>query len=485
MPKTYDALVIGLGVIGSSILRELSKYHLDIIGLEKESDVVLGNSGKNSGVIHAGFNVPYGSLKAKFNIEGHRLFPSLCKELNIPMKIIGKLVVARNNNEKSHLKYLLNNGIKNGVKGLKIINKFELKKKEPNINGGSALYVPSAGIVSPYSLTIALAENAKQNGADIMLEHEVVKIKQKSNYYEVTAKDKKFNTKIIINCAGLNSDKIAKLANINKYQLFPCIGEYLILDKSLKHLINYLIYPVPGKYSAGLGIHLTPTIDGNILIGPSDEYIFDRENYATSKNTLDLLFSEAKKWLPHISSNDIINTYAGIRTKTKEAKEKGFGDYIISEDKNNFINLIGIESPGLTSAPSIAKYISKLVGLKMNLNKKNSFKLPGAKPKRFETASLKEKTALIKANKKHSRIICRCEKITYEEVITAVKNTLGVKTINGIKYRTRAGMGRCHGGYCTSKLIEILKNEFSIDPLNITLKGKNSEMIKDYVKKNT
>lgn len=484
MAKTYDVLVIGLGVIGSSILRELSKYNLNVIGLEKESDVVLGNSGKNSGVIHAGFNVPYGSLKAKFNIEGHKLFPSLSKELKISMKTIGKLVVAKNKNEEGHLNNLLNNGIKNGVKGLKIINKAELKKREPNIDGISALDVPSAGIVSPYSLTIALSENAKQNGANIRLSHKVIKIKEKHNCYEVVANDKLFESKIVINCAGLNSDKIARLAGIQKYQIFPCIGEYLILDKSVKHLINHLIYPVPSKHSAGLGIHLTPTIDGNILIGPSDEYIFDKENYATSKNTLDLLFAEAKKWLPQISPNDIINTYAGIRTKTKEAKETGFGDYIIKEDKNNFINLIGIESPGLTSAPAIAKYITGLINNKLKLEKKKNFQLPKNKKTRFEDANTKGKLALIKNDKKNSQIICRCEKVTYTEVINALKNSLGVKTLSGIKYRTRATMGRCHGGYCISKLIDILKKDFLINPLDITLKGKNSEILKDYVKKN-
>lgn len=483
MEKIYDVLIIGLGVIGSSILRELSKYKLNLIGIEKESDVVLGNSGKNSGVIHAGFNVPYGSLKAKFNIEGHKLFPSLCKELHVPIKTIGKFVVARNKDEIPHLINLINNGKRNGVKGLKIINKKEIKRKEPNIDGISALYVPYAGITSPYSLTIALAENAIQNGAKIFLKHEVSKIKKTPNYYEIIANDKTFKSKIVINCAGLNSDKIASMAGIKKYKLYPCIGEYLILDKSLKYLIKHLIYPVPGRHSAGLGIHLTPTIDGNILIGPSDEYINDKESYATSKKTLDQLFYEAKKWLPQISTNDIINTYAGIRTKTKEAKEKGFGDYIINEDLENFINLIGIESPGLTAAPAIAKYISKLINLKIKLNKKKDFILPKDKKTRFEEANIKGKLNLIKQNKNHSQIICRCEKVTKGEVISAINNLLGVKTLSGLKYRTRVTMGRCHGGYCLSKLIDFLRKDLSINPLKITLKGKGSEILKGYVKK--
>ncbi|MDI6703993.1 MAG: NAD(P)/FAD-dependent oxidoreductase [bacterium] len=477
MEERYDIVVIGGGVIGCSIARELSKYQVKILLLEKESDVTLGTSGKNSGVVHSGLYPKPGSLKARLNVEGNRLFPKFCEELDVPFRKIGTLVVAKNKDEVKELKRLKKIGDTNGVPGIEIISQHELKKMEPNIKGVASLYSPTGGITSPYTLTIALAENALLNGVKISLNNEVKGIRRENGRLLVKTEKGEFKTGWVINSAGLFADRIAQMVGISDYRIYPCRGEYHILDKRTMGLINRMVYPVPPKEGGGKGIHLTPTISGNILIGPSAAYIRDREDTKTTKRIMKRLFQEAKEFLPKLTENDFIHNYSGNRAKLIGPKVSGFSDFVIEESPKipYFINLIGIESPGLTCAPAIAKMVVNIIKEKEGLRRNRDFNPKRHGIKRFSDLSLDEKERLIKENPNFGEIICRCEEVTRQEIISAIKNPLGVVTLSGIKYRTRAGMGRCQGGYCLPKIVGILE-EFGISEREITLKGKGSSL---------
>jgi glycerol-3-phosphate dehydrogenase len=477
MGYEYDVLIIGGGVIGCSIASELSRYELNVTMLEKESDVCGGASKANSGVIHSGIYSQPGSLKAKLCVKGNELFKAFCEELGVEFQRTGKLVVARNEKEIEELEKLKDTGDKNGVYGLEFVNKNELKQLEPNIEVKKALIVPSAGIVSPYELTIALAENAWENNVKINLNSKVLQISKKKNSFEVKTAHNTFYTKWVINCAGLYCDEIAGMVGIKKYKVYPCRGEYLILDKNFKHLINHLIYPPPQNGSGGLGIHLTPTFEGNILIGPSAEYIEDKEDTRTTKAGMDRLLSDAASILKNLPKDAYIQSYAGIRCKLVPKDSKMPEDFIIEEDEKikGFINLMGIESPGLSAAPTIAKMVVDIIQKTEPLSLKKDFKVRRAR-KRFDKMSWKEKAKLIEKNPKHGHVICRCEKVTKQEIIDALDNPLEVRTLSGIKYRSRATMGRCQGGFCKSRIIKIMEELYNPNTEDITLRGKRSSL---------
>ncbi|MEE9151302.1 MAG: NAD(P)/FAD-dependent oxidoreductase [Thermoplasmata archaeon] len=475
MDYELDVLIVGGGVVGCGIAKELSKYELDVALVEKESDVCGGASKANSGVVHSGIYSEPGSLKARLCVEGNALFPNLAKEAGVEFKKIGKLVVARSEEEVEELERLKEIGEKNKVPGLKLINEEELGNLEPNICGEKALKVPTAGIISPYQLTIALAENALANKVKIFLDTKVLDISMRDGHFIVKTKRAEFKTRYVINCAGLYSETIAKMVGIGKHRIYPCRGEYLVLDKSLSHLINHMIYPVPENGSGGLGIHLTPTIEGNILVGPSAKYIQDKEVISTTKSEMDRLLKEAKSYLGNIPKNVCIQSYAGIRCKLVEEGSKEPGDFVIEEDQNikGFINLMGIESPGLSASPAIAKMVVNLVQKNEKLKLKQDFKISKAK-KRFDSLNLEGKAGLIEDNPNHGHLICRCEKVTKQEIIEALNNPLEVRTLSGIKYRSRAMMGRCQGGFCKPRIIKIIKELYHPNVEDITLCGEGS-----------
>ena len=368
--RKFDIIIIGAGVIGCSIARELSRFKVRVAVLEKESDVGWGASCRGSGVIHAGFNNQPGTLMARYCVKGNQSFHKIAEELNIPYKKIGKLVVAKKSNEIPALEKLKKQGKINGVENLKIVGESEIRNMEPNLQGIAALYSPETAITSPFLYTIALAENSLQNSVQFFLNTQVKKITKnnKSQFY-LLAHDNQFEASYIINCTGVCSDQIAGMAGIPHYRIYPCRGEYYVLDKNAASLMNHLIYPVPHPKEGGLGIHLTPTVDGNILIGPSNEYIEKQEDYAVTMEVLRKLCLEAQQFLPAISPKYFIKNYAGIRSKQTPPSQGGYHDYIIEESPEvpNMINLIGIESPGLTAAQPIAEKVVSIIDKKEKL----------------------------------------------------------------------------------------------------------------------
>ncbi len=481
--KNFDIVVIGGGIVGTAIARELSKYKAGIGLIEKESDVGLGASNSNSGVVHSGFTAPVGSLKADVCMYGNSHFEEVCEELDVPFERVGKLVVAQNKKQVADLYNMQYVGSKNGAE-LHIVGKDFIKDKEPFIDGVAAMYSPNSAITSPYELTIAYAENAHENGVDIKLNTEVLKIEKNNSKFIIKTNNGSFKTKYIINSAGLYSDFIASFSGEDRYKIYPCRGEYYVLDKNASDLISRLVYPVPPENAGGYGIHLTPTVDGNILIGPSNEYIDDVQNEATTKEVMDQLIKEAKNFLPAINRDLVIRSYSGIRSKIVPPEIGGFTDFVIEKSPNydNFINLIGIESPGLTSAPGIAKYVVEIIDKMENLQKDGDFNGKREGITKFDKLSLQKQKELTDSNPNYREIVCRCENVTKQEIIDALNNPLGVKNLKGIKYRARATMGRCQGGYCIARIIKIMQEELNLDIKDLKFDSNNSNLFSGQAK---
>ena len=459
MDKLYDVIIIGSGVVGNAIAREMSRYNLKIGVLEKELDVCNETSARNSGGLHAGFNNKPGTLMAKFCVEGNEGFDQVADELGVPFKRCGKLVVGFNEEDKQKLIAMKEQGEKNGVKGLEIIGKDKIKEIEPNIDGEFAMWSKTTGILNPFLLTIALAENAAENGVEYYFANEVIDINRIDEIYNIKTVKDTYKARWVVNAAGLYSDKISKMIGIDDYTIHPCRGEYFILDEKVGSKLSLPAYPVPNPKEGGLGIHLTPTIDGNVFIGPSSEYIEERDDYSATQKIMDLLIKDGGRIFPHIKREDFIRNFAGIRPKLASKEEGGYHDFVIEmrDEAPNTINLVGIESPGLTSSTPIAKYVVSLLKQKEKLTENENFN-PIRKPiVTFVDKSIEEKEALIKENPDYGEVICRCQTITKAEIIEAINNPLGVETLTGIKYRCRAMMGRCQGGYCETRIAGLLE----------------------------
>ncbi|MFP3927773.1 MAG: NAD(P)/FAD-dependent oxidoreductase [Desulfobacteraceae bacterium] len=476
----YDVLIIGAGVVGSAIARELSRYRLKIAVLEKELDVSMGTSSRNSGVLHSGIHYRPGSLRARLNVRGNRMMKDLCSELKVKIQYLGKLTLAHDETDLETLYRLKEQGEANGVPGLEILTPEEMQKKQPGVEGIAALWSPTTGIICPYGLTIALAENALANGVSFFLGREVTGISRDQGGFQVkTAGGEDFEAGVLVNAAGLFSDRICRMVGVDDYRIYPCRGEYLILDKRFKGSLSVLVYPAPRKGGAGLGIHLTNTVDGNILIGPSNEYVDDPEDVACTPDILALLKQEGRGLLPGISGADVIRSFSGLRAKQAPPEVGGFKDFVVERRKDvpGLINLVGIESPGLTSSPAIALMVRDLISELLPLRKKNNFtpERPG-RAGFFHELPPEEKADLAAQDPDYGEIVCRCEQITRREVLDAIQNPLGVGTLAAVKYRSRAMMGRCQGGFCLPRIAGILEHDFGYRPEDFLLFSPESRL---------
>lgn len=466
-----DIIIIGAGVVGCSIARELSKYNLDIMLIEKNEDVSEGVSKANSGIIHGGFNEREGTLKAMLNLKGNKIMDKLSKDLDFPFKRNGALVLAFDDKELERVQFLKDNGEKLGVEGLEILNKEDVLNLEENINSNvvGALYIKSSGIVSPYEMTLALAENAFENGVDVKLGSEVINIKKYDDRYKIMLKDgQSIESKMIINCAGIHGAKINNLVNEKKYEINAVKGEYCLFDKIAGTMCEKTLFQVPSELSKG--VLVTPTVEGNLLIGPNAK---SNENVNTSREGIDEILEKSKKTMENLPQNRILNTFSGLRPKIEG------GDFIIKEEDNleNFINVIGIDSPGLTAAPAIGEYVAEIVSNKIKLELKKDFKSTRKGIVRFANLSVEEKNKLISENPSYGKMICKCELITVGEVIDSIKRPLGAKTLDGVKRRTRAMMGGCQGIGCMIPVSTILSKELGIDISEINKNEKSSSAI--------
>jgi len=475
--KKYDIVVIGAGAVGCAIARELSRYNISCAVVEKANDVAMGTSGKNSAVVHAGFNNKVGSLMARFCVEGNLNFEALAKELDIPYRKTGKLVVAFDDEDLKILENIIEQGKTNGCVGLELIDQEKLRELEPNVGGIGAMWSKNTAVINPFLYTVALAEHAHRNGVDFYFNFEVNSITKNSDgVFAVSNGKETIEAGRIINSAGLYSDKVAAMAGDNRYKIYPCRGEYYILDKRVSEFISMPVYPAPKKGIGGLGVHLTTTEDNNVLIGPSAEYIDSRFDVSTTEEIGEKLFREAVQLLPPLKRSHIITSYAGLRAKQTPPEKGGFADFEITESTMvpGLLNLIGIESPGLTASAPIARYVVSMLKEMMTLTEKENFLPAEKRPKRFRDMTDEEREEMVRQNPEYAEIVCRCEHVSKAEIRAAIENPLGVRSLIGIKYRSRSMMGRCQGGYCMTKIVEMLCNEYGMKPEEIEFKSPDS-----------
>lgn len=479
MNGIFDVLVIGAGAVGCAVARELSAYKLDIGVLEKGCDVAPATSGRNSAVVHAGFNNATGSLMAKLCVEGNRGFEKLCRELDVPFVNTGKVLVAFNDEDIEVLKGLVAKGRANGCTGLSMLSREELYARVPGVGGIAGMESASTSVFDPFLYTVALAENAQKNGAQFLFSSEVVGISRENGVFRVETAGGVFFSRVLVNSAGLYADKISAMAGVEGYRIYPCRGEYLIFEGD-SSLLNVPVYPAPRKGIGGLGVHLTVTTEGDILVGPSAEYIGSPADTATTAEIQHKLLTEATALLPGLSGRVPIGAYSGIRAKQAPPEKGGFFDFTVKSEPAvpGLINLIGIESPGLTASLPLAKMVRGLVAEHLSLEAKPDFDPTRKAPPCFRRLSDGERAELIAKDPAWGEIFCRCRNVTKAEIIAAINNPLGAKTLSSIKYRTRAATGRCQSGYCMGKLTDALVNWGGLKPGEVTFRGRGSEIFR-------
>jgi len=471
--KIYDVAIIGAGVTGTSIARELARYKLDIALLEKEEELAFGVSKSNSGIIHPGTQNPPGSIKGRLCVQGNILIRKISEELGIDFKETGELIVAFNEEETRKLLGLKEEAETLGVPGLKIVDKAWLRQNEPNLNTDAVacLYAPTAGIISPYRLVYGLAENAVTNGVEIFTETKVDNIIYSKSYFEILTSKGLFKSRYVINSAGLFADEISRMIGIDDFKIKLRKGEEFILDKKKENLTHHLIFPLPSKTSKG--VLIIKTADGNPMIGPTAEDVEDKWDLSTSDSGLNKVLSYARRLIPSINDKDIIAYFAGLRPVAGE-------DFIIRhEDKvPGFINVAGIQSPGLTASPAIALLVCDILK-KNGLVFKRKFIFHAHRKKTIHLFQIPFSKAkkLIKKDPSYGDIVCRCEMVSAKEIKDAVKQ--GAKTMDGVKFRTRAQSGRCHGSFCTTRIMKILAEGRKLSITGVTKRGKGSEIVKE------
>ncbi len=481
--KSYDVVIIGAGVVGAAIARELSRYKLSIAILEKEEEPAFGVSKSNSGIIHPGTQNPAHSLKGKLCVQGNLLIRKVSQELGLDFKEIGELIVAFNEEEISRLQELKREAEILGVPKVKLVDKNWLRVNEPNLNSQAiaALYAPTAGIISPYRLVYALCENALKNGVEMYTNTKAENIIRNDDYFEVHTPKGIFKAKYIINATGLFADEVSKMAGISDFRIRPRKGEEFILDKKRENVTNHLIFPLPSKISKG--VLIIKTADGNPMVGPTAEDVEDKEDVSTTEEGCRKIFDLARKLVPFINESDVIAYFAGLRpVALKDGLRPAGEDFIIryEDDVPGFINVAGIQSPGLTASPAIALMVCDILKNKgLALIKKDAFYSERKKPLHLFSIPFSETKKLIEQDADYGDIVCRCELVSAKEIKDAILS--GATTLDGIKFRTRAQAGRCHGSFCTTRLMKIVSEQTGKPLTEITKRGKGSEIVKGTV----
>lgn len=480
-----DVIVIGAGVTGAAVARELSRYDREVIVLERASDVCEGTSKANSGIVHAGYDAEPGTLKARLNVEGNRMMEQLSKELDFSFRRNGSLVLAFEESGRETLKMLLQRGIKNGVEGLQILEPEEIRRLEPNISEDvkAALYAPTGGIVCPFGLTIALAENACENGVKFFFHTNVEGLERTAAGDYLVHTDKgDYSAPVVVNAAGVYADAIHSMVSKTPFHITPRRGEYCLFDRTAGTLTQATLFQLPT--ALGKGILVTPTVHGNLLTGPTAENIEDKEAVCTTACGMEEVLSKAAKSVNRLPVRSVITSFAGLRAHGDYVNQDGNIDFLIGEpaDASGFIDVAGIESPGLTSAPAIGVYVAELVGKIRPADLKSDFKANRKGIACMSSATDEEKQKLIRKNAAYANVICRCEQVTEGEILDAIRRPLGATTLDGIKRRTRAGMGRCQAGFCSPKTVEILARELNKDVAEITKAEPASTFLTGYNK---
>ncbi|MGI6255063.1 MAG: NAD(P)/FAD-dependent oxidoreductase [Acutalibacter sp.] len=469
--EQYDVIVIGAGVVGSAVARELSRRKGKFLVVEKAVDVCEGTSKANSAIIHAGFDAEPGTVKAKMNVRGNRMMDQLSEELDIPFKRVGAFVVCFSEEELPKLQELYDRGVKNGVTHMKLLTGDEARELEPNLSEevAGALLAETSGIVCPFELTLGMAESAAKNGVEFSFDTQVTGLERREEGWTVHTSKGDFAARAVVNAAGVHSDELHNLVCEKKLHVTPRRGEYCLLDRTAGKHVAHTVFQLPGKY--GKGVLVSPTVHGNLLLGPTARDIEEKEDTATTAAGLAEVLEKSALGVKNIPTRQVITSFSGLR-----AHEDG-DDFVLGENAPGFFDAAGIESPGLTSAPAIGEYLAGLIGEKLSLGENPNFD-----PIRKGVPKLKEmeperRAEMIRENPAYGQIICRCEEVSQGEILDAIHGILGAKTLDGVKRRTRAGMGRCQAGFCSPRVMDLLAKELSMDLTQVRKSGRQSQIV--------
>ncbi len=469
----YDAVIIGGGAVGCAVARYLSCYRLSICLVERGEDVCVGTSKANSAICHAGFDAPVGSAKARFNVEGSRMMEGLSQELDFPYRRCGSLVLCFDEAELPHLRELLERGVQNGVEGLEILDRAALRALEPAVSDKAvaALWAPTGAVLCPFGMTIALAENAAANGCAFRFDTEVARIERRDGFFRLHTGGDCIDTRVVISAAGVYGDALHNQLCADKLTIVPRRGEYCLLDRTCGQLVQHTIFQLPS--AMGKGVLVTPTVHGNMLVGPTAVDQPDKDRTATTAEGLRSVAETAAKSVENLPMRDVITSFAGLRAHLSGPED----DFIVGESTDGFFEAVGIESPGLSSAPAIGRYLAELAAAKLYAAEKEDFiaqRRDMPHPREMDFASRQD---LIARDPAYGQVICRCEGVTEGEIRDAIRRVPGARSLDGVKRRVRAGMGRCQGGFCGPKVMELLSRELHVPITALTKGGGESRLL--------
>lgn len=469
----YDAVIIGGGAVGCAVARYLSRYRLSICLVERGEDVCVGTSKANSAICHAGFDAPVGSAKARFNVEGSRMMEGLSQELDFPYRRCGSLVLCFDEAELPHLRELLERGVQNGVEGLEILDRAALRALEPAVSDKAvaALWAPTGAVLCPFGMTIALAENAAANGCAFRFNTEVARIERRDGFFRLHTGGDCIDTRVVISAAGVYGDALHNQLCADKLTIVPRRGEYCLLDRTCGQLVQHTIFQLPS--AMGKGVLVTPTVHGNLLVGPTAVDQPDKDRTATTAEGLRSVAETAAKSVENLPMRDVITSFAGLRAHLSGPED----DFIVGESTDGFFEAVGIESPGLSSAPAIGRYLAELAAAKLHAAEKEDFiaqRRDMPHPREMDFASRQD---LVARDPAYGQVICRCEGVTEGEIRDAIRRVPGARSLDGVKRRVRAGMGRCQGGFCGPKVMELLSRELHVPITALTKGGGESRLL--------